>query len=116
MFLKIISVFLAIFVNSAFLFQIQTCASRQKSKAQHSVENSSEILKTDKAKNGIWGGEHIALMVGDKSTQIKFDCARGSIQQPFTLDDKGKFSLQGSFIAEKGAPLNLTASMTNQAI
>lgn len=102
MFLKIISVFLAILVNSAFLFQIQTCTSRQKPKAQHFVENSSEILKTDKAKSGIWGGKHIALMVGDKSTQIEFDCARGSIQQPFTLDDKGKFSLRGAFIAEKG--------------
>jgi hypothetical protein len=54
--------------------------------------------------NGVWGGEHIRMEVNDSGADIEFDCARGSISQRLELDDKGRFKVQGIYIAETPAP------------
>ncbi len=54
--------------------------------------------------NGVWGGEHIRMEVSDGGADIEFDCARGSISQPLQLDEKGRFKVQGIYMAETPAP------------
>jgi hypothetical protein len=54
--------------------------------------------------NGVWGGEHIRVEVSDSGADIEFDCARGTISQPLTLDAQGRFKLQGTYKAETPAP------------
>ena len=55
--------------------------------------------------NGVWGGDHIRMEVSDGGADIEFDCARGTISQRLELDDKGRFKVQGSYMAERAAPV-----------
>ena len=61
--------------------------------------------------NGVWGGEHIRMEVHDSGADIEFDCARGSISQRLELDDKGRFKVQGTYIAETPAPAAVDGSL-----
>jgi hypothetical protein len=54
--------------------------------------------------NGVWGGEHIRMEVSDSGADIEFDCARGSISHRLELDDKGRFKVQGIYMAQSPAP------------
>lgn len=54
--------------------------------------------------NGVWGGEHIRMEVNDSGADIEFACARGSISQRLELDDKGRFKVQGIYMAETPTP------------
>lgn len=54
--------------------------------------------------NGVWGGEHIRMEVNDSGADIEFDCARGSISQRLELDDRGRFNVQGIYMAQSPAP------------
>jgi hypothetical protein len=44
------------------------------------------------------------MEVNDTGADIEFDCARGSISQRLEIDDKGRFKVQGIYIAETPAP------------
>jgi hypothetical protein len=46
---------------------------------------------------GLWGGDHIGLTVVKDGAQIEFDCAAGSIDEPFLTDSSGRFALLGSW-------------------
>ena len=59
---------------------------------------------TEAVPNGEWGGEHIRMEVNDSGADIEFDCARGSISQRLELGDKGRFKVQGIYIAQTPAP------------
>jgi hypothetical protein len=63
--------------------------------------------------NGVWGGEHIRMEVNDSGADIEFDCARGSISQRLELDDKGRFKVQGVYIAETPAPAAADGGLTD---
>jgi hypothetical protein len=52
----------------------------------------------------VWGGEHIRMEVSDTGADIEFDCARGSISQPLELDAKGRFRVEGIYMAQTPAP------------
>jgi hypothetical protein len=54
---------------------------------------------------GEWGGTHIQMNVGERSATIEYDCARGEILGPLTLDGAGKFQLRGTFTPERGGPI-----------
>jgi hypothetical protein len=54
--------------------------------------------------NGVWGGEHIRMEVNDGGADIEFDCAKGSISQRLEVDGKGRFKVQGIYMAETPAP------------
>ncbi len=54
--------------------------------------------------NGVWGGEQIRMEVSDTGAEIEFGCARGTISQRLELDEKGRFKVQGIYMAESPAP------------
>jgi hypothetical protein len=53
---------------------------------------------------GTWGGEHVLLTARDPKAgaTIEFDCARGSIAGPLTVEASGRFFWQGKYTPEGG--------------
>jgi len=66
---------------------------------QGTANASSQVAK------GGWAGEHIVVEVSEKSAEIEFDCARGQVTQPMTLDKHGDFDVIGTFTREHGGPV-----------
>ena len=66
--------------------------------------------------NGVWGGEHIRMEVNDSGAEIEFDCARGNILQRLELDDKGRFKIQGIYMAETPAPAAVDGRLTASGV
>jgi hypothetical protein len=58
----------------------------------------------DVVPNGAWGGDHVVLTVGDNGGRVEFDCAHGSLDHPLQVDDRGRFSVVGTFVLEHGGP------------
>ncbi|HKF44928.1 MAG TPA: hypothetical protein VKG01_17665 [Thermoanaerobaculia bacterium] len=56
---------------------------------------------------GTWGGNSTNLTIGVKSAVIEFDCAHGTIDQPFVSDSFGRFDLAGTFEPEGPGPVRL---------
>ena len=56
---------------------------------------------------GTWGGAHIGIMVGEKSATLDYDCAHGTISEPLSPDENGKFEVVGVHIREHGGPILL---------
>ena len=54
---------------------------------------------------GTWGGSSLNLTIGAASALLEFDCAHGSIDQPFAADASGRFDLAGTFVAESPGPI-----------
>lgn len=59
----------------------------------------------DRVPSGMWGGEHVRLIVNDGGGTIEFDCAHGTLDRPLTLDTSGRFDVEGSLVAEGGPVL-----------
>jgi hypothetical protein len=55
-----------------------------------------------KLPTGTWGADHVRLEVGADNAEIEFDCAHGKLYGPLTLDDEGRFDLNGAVIREGG--------------
>ena len=53
---------------------------------------------------GGWGGKHVRMEVVDGGALLEFDCAKGSITGPVTLDAEGRFSAKGRFKREGFGP------------
>jgi len=56
---------------------------------------------------GVWGGEHIGMVVSDSSATLDYDCAHGTIDEPFSTDCNGEFEVVGVHILEHGGPLRV---------
>ena len=54
---------------------------------------------------GLWGGQHINILVGEKSARIEYDCASGVINGPLVVDSDGNFNLRGTHLRERGGPI-----------
>ena len=54
---------------------------------------------------GIWGGEHLGLLVTDGGGSLEYDCAHGTIDQAFVTDAAGRFDLRGTHTREHGGPI-----------
>jgi hypothetical protein len=54
---------------------------------------------------GTWGGDHVRVTVGRSSSLLEYDCAHGSIDQPFTVDAAGRFDLAGIHVMETPGPI-----------
>lgn len=54
---------------------------------------------------GTWGGQHLTVTIGAASAILSFDCAHGTIDQPFTADSNGHFALAGTFVSEAPGPV-----------
>src|SRR4029453_3438786 len=52
---------------------------------------------------GLWGGDHVRLMVSRTGARLEYDCADSTIDEPITLDAKGKFTAKGSYTPGAGA-------------
>lgn len=56
---------------------------------------------------GTWGGAHIRIDVEPRAARIDYDCANGTIDGPFTIDSKGRFTWRGTFSREHGGPIRI---------
>ena len=76
---------------------------------------------------GEWGGKHVRMEVSDGGALLEFDCAKGSIEAPFTLDAEGRFAANGRFAREgfgprdedaapKGVPARYTGQVTGESM
>jgi hypothetical protein len=77
------------------LWQAGSCRSdhpKTMTKEQHRVSS------------GSWGGQNIGLNVTDTGAAIQFPCAHGTIDQLLVLNDQGRFSAKGTFVAERPGP------------
>jgi hypothetical protein len=54
---------------------------------------------------GTWGGQGLTITVGAASALLSFDCAHGTIDQPFLPDRAGHFDLVGTFVPESPGPV-----------
>lgn len=53
---------------------------------------------------GDWGGKHVRMEVSEGGALLEFDCAKGSIAGPITLDAEGRFGAKGEFAREGFGP------------
>ena len=51
---------------------------------------------------GVWGGKNLEMQVTPQGATLEFDCAQGTISEPLSLDDAGKFHAKGTFHTEGG--------------
>ena len=56
------------------------------------------------ALRGQWGGEHIALTLGDAGGRVEYDCAHGGIAGP-VRPVAGRFETTGVHVREHGGPI-----------
>lgn len=54
---------------------------------------------------GIWGGEHVRLLVTERGGSLEYDCAHGKIDQALVSDAAGRFDLRGTHTREHGGPI-----------
>jgi hypothetical protein len=53
---------------------------------------------------GNWGGPNVSMNVTNDGAQLRFSCARGSIEGPIALETEGRFSAPGTFTREPPGP------------
>ena len=56
---------------------------------------------------GVWGGEHIGMVVSDSSATLDYDCAHGTIDEPIIIDENGEFKVSGVHVFEHGGPIRI---------
>ena len=56
---------------------------------------------------GAWGGDHVSLLVAATGGTVEYDCAHGTIDQPFVADPSGRFDLAGTHTREHGGPIRI---------
>ena len=56
---------------------------------------------------GAWGGDHVSLLVAAPGGTLEYDCAHGTIDQPFLADSSGRFDLAGTHSREHGGPIRI---------
>ena len=58
---------------------------------------------------GVWGGDHVRMEVGDGEVAIEFDCAHASLPERPKLDEQGRFQSIGLFV--EGVPALAEAAL-----
>src|SRR2546423_10461586 len=72
--------------------------------------------KMQRLLTGAWGGPHIRMDVGSRSATIEYDCANGTIDGPFTLDSKGRFTWRGTHNREHGGPIRIDEKANSKPV
>ncbi len=54
---------------------------------------------------GGWGGDHLRLLLTETEGTLEYDCAHGTIDEPFVVDSAGRFVLRGTHTREHGGPI-----------
>jgi hypothetical protein len=63
---------------------------------------------------GVWGGQHVRLSVGEEGASLEFDCARGQIDAPFETDAEGRFDLPGTYTRQGPGPIRVGKPPTSR--
>src|SRR5512140_2475603 len=53
---------------------------------------------------GLWGGDHVRLVIAAKGARPEFDCATGGSDEPITVRADGRGEAAGSSAPERGGP------------
>jgi len=56
---------------------------------------------------GVWGGDHIGMVVSDSTATLDYDCAHGTIDEPIITDDNDEFEVSGIHVFEHGGPIRI---------
>jgi len=96
-----ISLALVLPVAFALLAHQGSCKSNSKGQAGNQGNKQTRTA----VPQGIWGGVHVRMEVGDKSTAIEYDCAHGMISEPLVLNSEGRFQARGTYVREHGGPV-----------
>ena len=64
---------------------------------------------------GAWGDDTLILEIASDGADVEFECARGRISKPITLDRRGDFDLPGTFAAEGHGPIREDAGSAGKA-
>ncbi len=56
---------------------------------------------------GTWGGDHIKSVLSKSGGEIEYDCARGTITEPLTVNDNGQFDVRGFHFRGHGGPVRM---------
>src|SRR5262245_38202157 len=53
---------------------------------------------------GLWGGDHVRMVVSRVGARLEYDCAASTLDQPIVLDAAGRFTVKGLYTPERGGP------------
>jgi hypothetical protein len=53
---------------------------------------------------GDWGGQHVGVTLDVEGGRLDHDCAIGTIDEPLTLEDDGRFRAEGTHSPGRGGP------------
>ena len=56
---------------------------------------------------GTWGGDHIRASLSKSGGELEYDCARGSITEPLTVNNDGRFDVRGFHFRGHGGPVRM---------
>jgi hypothetical protein len=65
--------------------------------------------------SGLWGGDHVRMMISRTGARLEYDCADSTIDQPIILDARGKFTAKGSYTPDRGGPRRSGAAAAGRA-
>jgi hypothetical protein len=54
---------------------------------------------------GTWGGDDVRITIGAASSILQYDCAHGTIDQPFAVNTIGRYDLVGTHTLEEPGPI-----------
>src|SRR5258705_2890438 len=72
-----------------------------------SASAASRPRKMQRLTTGTWGGPNIRVEVESRSATINYSCAHGTIDGPFNLDSKGRFTWRGFHKREGPGPVRI---------
>ena len=74
---------------------------------------SAHSKKMKRIPTGEWGGQSIHIDVDLNSSTVEFDCAHGTIDEPFMIDSKGQFHVKGTYARQHGGPVRMDEKGSN---
>jgi hypothetical protein len=81
-----------------------------------STQSNARGSKHNRLAQGIWGGQHLTVTVGETAATIEFDCAHGQIDGPLVTDRRGRFDLKGTYAPEHGGPVRDNEQSASQSV
>ena len=96
-------ILLALLLPLAFALLAHQGSCKSNSKEQAGNQGNKQVGTA--VPQGIWGGLHIGMEVGDKSASIEYDCAHGMISERLVVDSEGRFQARGTYVPEHGGPI-----------
>jgi len=66
--------------------------------------------------DGKWGGQGIAMEIGDRGGTVEFDCAHGTIAERISTKGNGSFAVKGTFVREHPGPIRRDEDPKGEAV